>query len=86
LYQRHGIAACYLTAVDLSSLGKIIVLLGLGLVAFGLLVVAAGKGIIPRLPGDISFQVGGVRVLFPIVTSIVLSVVLTVVISLISRR
>jgi hypothetical protein len=72
--------------VDLSSIGKLIVFFGLGLIVFGLLIIAAGKGIIPRLPGDISFQVGGVRVFLPIATSIVLSVILTVVISLFSRR
>jgi hypothetical protein len=72
--------------VDLPSFGKVIVVLGLGLCAFGLLVIAVGKGWFPRLPGDISFQVGGVRVLVPIVTSIALSVILTIVLNLIAKR
>lgn len=73
-------------AVDLSSLGKAIIVLGLGLCACGLLIVAAGKGWFPRLPGDISFEIGGVRVLVPIVTSIAVSVILTIVANLIAKR
>ena len=72
--------------MDISSLGKVVLVFGLGLAGFGLLLIVLGRGWLPRLPGDISFQVGGVRVFFPLVTCLVLSAILTVVLSLIGRR
>jgi hypothetical protein len=72
--------------MDLTALGKLVVGLGLGLAFFGALLVLAGKGILPHLPGDLAFRVGSVRVYFPIATSIVLSVLLTVVLNLLMRR
>ena len=72
--------------MDFSALGKLILWSGLGLAAFGLLLIAIGKGVLPHLPGDLSFKVGSVRVFLPLATSIVLSVVLTVVLNLFFRR
>jgi Protein of unknown function (DUF2905) len=72
--------------MDLTALGKLVIGLGLGLAFFGALLVLAGKGILPHLPGDLAFRVGSVRVYFPIATSIVLSVLLTVVLNLLMRR
>ena len=72
--------------MDLSALGKLVFGLGLGLVFLGGLLVLVGKGILPHLPGDLAFRVGGVRVFFPIATSIVLSLVLTIVLNLLTRR
>jgi hypothetical protein len=46
----------------------------------------AGRGVIPRLPGDLSFGKGNTRVYVPLGTSIVLSVVLTIVLNLFVRR
>ena len=72
--------------VNLVSLGKTVLTFGLALAAFGLVLIVVGKGIFPRLPGDLSFKVGSVRVFFPLATSIVLSIVLTVVLNLFFRR
>jgi hypothetical protein len=72
--------------MDLSALGKLVLYLGLGLSVFGVLLIVAGKGILPHLPGDLSFKIGQVRFFFPIATSILLSIVLTVVINLCLRR
>jgi Protein of unknown function (DUF2905) len=72
--------------MDLSTLGKLVLYLGLGISVFGALLILAGKGILPHLPGDLSFKVGQVRFFFPIATSIVLSIVLTVVLNLFLRR
>ena len=72
--------------MDLSALGKVVVCLGLGLSVFGVLLILAGKGIVPHLPGDLSFKVGQVRFFFPIATSIVLSIVATLVLNLFFRR
>jgi hypothetical protein len=59
---------------------------GVVLVAVGLVFVLAGKGLIPRLPGDLSFGKGSTRVYIPLGTSIAVSVVLTIVVNLIFRR
>src|SRR5262249_52129078 len=73
-------------AMDLSALGKAVVVLGLAIAGFGLLLLVVGKGLWPHLPGDLSFKMGSVRVFFPIATSIVLSIVLTLVLNLFFRR
>jgi hypothetical protein len=72
--------------MDLTALGKLVVGLGLGLACVGALLILAGKGLFPQLPGDLAFRVGNVRVFFPIATSIVISIVLTVVLNLLMRR
>jgi len=72
--------------VDLGVVGKLFVLAGVILAAVGLLLVMVSKGWLPRLPGDLSFTVGNVRVFFPIVSSLVISIVLTLVFTLIARR
>ncbi len=67
-------------------MGKLLLVTGVVLVVLGLVFVLAGKGVIPRLPGDLSFVKGSTRVYIPLGTSIVLSVVLTIVLNLIFRR
>jgi hypothetical protein len=73
-------------AMDASALGKLVLWLGLGLAAAGLLLIAVGKGVWPHLPGDLSFKLGGVRVFFPLASSILLSVVLTLLLNLFLRK
>jgi hypothetical protein len=72
--------------MDLSQLGKLVLWLGLALALFGALLIVVGRGLLPHLPGDLSFRLGSVRVFFPIATSIVLSIVLTIVLNLVMRR
>jgi hypothetical protein len=72
--------------VDLSGMGKFLVVTGIVLVVLGLLLFLTGRGVIPRLPGDMSFGKGNTRVYIPLGTSIVLSVLLTIVLNLIFRR
>ena len=70
-----------------SDVGKI-------LVAFGLLIVLAGVGLllvgrvpwIGRLPGDIHIQRGNFTFYFPLATSLLLSVVLTLLLYFVGRR
>lgn len=60
------------------GMGKLLVILGVVLIAVGVLFQFAGK--IPwlgRLPGDISIQREHFSFYFPITTSIVISIVLT---------
>jgi hypothetical protein len=63
--------------------GRLLVFLGLGLTALGLLVMAG----IPfgRLPGDIVIRRGPVSFYFPLVTSLVLSIILTLILSFFRR-
>ncbi len=67
-------------------MGKFLLVAGVALVVLGLVFVLAGKGVIPRLPGDLTFGKGNTRVYIPLGTSIVLSVVLTILLNLIFRR
>jgi hypothetical protein len=62
------------------SLARTLVVLGLVVVAMGIVVGVAERfpGLrIGRLPGDISIQRGSFRFFFPLGTSILLSIVLT---------
>ena len=59
------------------QLGKHIAVIGVALIVLGGLVWLLGKGGFKGLPGDIRYESDGVRVYFPIVTSIVVSVVLS---------
>ena len=67
-------------------MGKFLLVAGVALVVLGLVFLLAGKGVIPRLPGDLTFGKGNTRVYIPLGTSIVLSVVLTILLNLMFRR
>ena len=71
----------------MQPLALMLVLGGLALVLIGGLLLVAGRiPFLGRLPGDVSFNVGGVRVYAPLATSLLLSLVLTLVLSLLTRR
>lgn len=72
--------------MDLSTTGKLLVVLGAGVVGLGLLLVVGSALGLGRLPGDFSFGKGTNRVFVPLATSLLLSVVATVVINLLLRR
>jgi len=73
--------------MDFSTLGKWIVLFGLGLVVVGAILWIAGKSGVPfgSLPGDIRVERPGFSFNFPLVTCIVLSIVLTVILNIVLR-
>ncbi len=64
-------------------MGRLLLLLGLGVVALGLLVMAG----VPfgRLPGDFVVRRGPISFYFPLATSILLSIILTLVLSFFRR-
>ena len=64
----------------MEQLGKHIAVVGLAIAALGLVLWAIGKTGFRGLPGDIRYESDGLRVYFPIVTSIVLSVLVTAVV------
>ena len=72
--------------MDLSGVGRILVTVAAIIAVVGVLLILAGKGVLPRLPGDVAIERGNFRLYFPLGTSILLSVVLSVVLNLFLRR
>jgi len=74
-------------SVDAASIGKWIVVAGLGLVVAGGAVWLLAKTGVPlgRLPGDIHVQGERSSFHFPIVTCIVVSIVLTIILNIVAR-
>ncbi len=71
---------------SVSELGRFLVLVGVVLIAVGLLLSLAGK--LPwlgRLPGDFYYKTDHVTIYFPLMTSIVISLVLTLLLYLFRR-
>jgi hypothetical protein len=64
-------------------MGRLLVYLGLGIVALGLLLMAG----VPfgRLPGDFMVRRGNFSFYFPLATSIIVSILLTLILSLFRR-
>lgn len=62
----------------MNELGKLLVVVGLVIVAIGILLWSGvGKGWLGRLPGDIHYTKGNFSFHFPIVTCLILGAVLT---------
>jgi hypothetical protein len=72
---------------DVSTLGKWIILLGLGLAVIGGLVWLAGRVGLPlgRLPGDINYHSGNISFYFPCASGLLISIVLTVLLNIVVR-
>jgi hypothetical protein len=72
---------------DFSSFARWLIVIGLGLAAFGGLLWLLGRTGLPlgRLPGDFRFQSGGLTCILPLATAILLSIILTVLLNLILR-
>lgn len=72
---------------DVSSIGKMLMLLGVILFLTGLAMHLGLKfNILGRLPGDISFQKENFSFYFPITTSILLSILLTILLNIFFKR
>ncbi|MBI2873506.1 MAG: DUF2905 domain-containing protein [Firmicutes bacterium] len=69
------------------SMGKAIMLTGIGLLILGGLLAYGGRVFgLGRLPGDILIRKGNFTLYFPLVTSLLLSVVLTLLLRFLFRR
>ena len=69
--------------INFSDLGKLLVVVGAGIVILGLLVWAAGRlPFFGHLPGDITLQRPNGTVFIPLASCLLLSVVLTVLLNL----
>ncbi|MDQ3977973.1 MAG: DUF2905 domain-containing protein [Actinomycetota bacterium] len=72
--------------MELSSLGRVLVVVGAVIVALGLLLVLGGGLGLGRLPVDIAIRRGNTRIYIPLATCLLLSLVVTLILSLLSRR
>ena len=72
--------------MDLSGLGKALLVVAGVIALVGVLLLLLGRGTIPRVPGDIAVERENFRFYFPIGTSILVSVVLSVLLTLFLRR
>ncbi len=73
--------------MDIHHLGKLIIILGIFLVAIGALIVLAPKiPYIGRLPGDIYVKGDSFAIYFPFASSILISVILTLFLNFIFRK
>lgn len=70
----------------MADLGRILLIVAAVIAVVGLLLLLSGRGILPRLPGDVVIDRGNTRVYIPLGTSIVVSLVLTLVLNLFLRR
>jgi hypothetical protein len=70
------------------QLGRLLILLGIILIAAGVVVLIVNRLNLPlgHLPGDIVYRGKHTTVYFPWVTCIILSLLLTLILSLITRR
>ena len=72
--------------MELSQLGRVLVVFGVILLVFGLLLILGGRiPFLGRLPGDIVLQRDGLTVFFPFATMILVSIVLTVALNVLAR-
>lgn len=67
------------------SVGLLVVVGGVLLIVIGLLIYSGALNWFGRLPGDIRYESGNVRVYIPIVSMLLVSVVLTLLFSLLRR-
>ena len=67
------------------SIGLLVIVAGVFIIVIGLLIYSGGLSWFGRLPGDIRYERGGVRVFIPIVSMLLVSLALTLIFSLLSR-
>lgn len=69
---------------NFSDIGKLLLVIGGGVVLLGLLILVAGRiPFLGRLPGDIFVRRGSGTFYFPVVTWLVVSIVLTIVVNVV---
>jgi hypothetical protein len=71
----------------MADLGKLLLVLGGGILLIGVVLLLAGRFNLPlgRLPGDITYRGKNTVVYFPLATSIIISIVLSLILWLLNR-
>lgn len=69
------------------ELGKLLLFLGLALVAAGAVLIVLGRMHVPlgRLPGDFLYRGKNATIYFPLATSVLVSVVLSILLYIVTR-
>jgi hypothetical protein len=67
------------------SMGLLVIVAGIFIIVVGLLIYSGGLSWFGRLPGDIRYRSGGVRVYIPIVSMLLISLALTLIFNLLRR-
>lgn len=67
------------------SVGLLVVVAGILIIVVGLLIYSGALSWFGRLPGDIRYERGSVRVYIPIVSMLLISIALTLLFNLLSR-
>jgi hypothetical protein len=67
------------------SVGLLVVIGGVFIIVVGLLIYSGGLSWFGRLPGDIRYESGNVRVYIPIVSMLLVSLALTLIFNLLRR-
>ena len=67
------------------SVGLLVIVGGVFIIVVGLLIYSGALSWFGRLPGDIRYESGSVRVYIPIVSMLLLSIVLTLIFNLLRR-
>jgi hypothetical protein len=73
--------------LDLSGLGRLLLLIGLGIAGLGGLIWLLGRVGFPlgRLPGDFRIETSGFSCFLPLASTILLSLILTLLLNLVLR-
>lgn len=72
--------------MEIGSLGRVIALVGAGLLVLGLLLVLLGRlPVVGHLPGDLLLRRGGLTIYVPLATMLVVSIVLTLLLTIVLR-
>lgn len=71
--------------VCMGSLGKMLLIMGIGLFIIGGILVVGEKFGLGKLPGDIFIQKGNFTFFFPIVSSLIISLLLTLILNFFRR-
>jgi len=72
--------------VDLSGLGRLLLVFAAVLALLGGVLLLMGRGVLPRIPGNLSLGSGSVRVFVPLGACILVSILLTVLMNLFFRK
>ena len=72
--------------MGLSGVGRVLLVFAVVLALVGGVLLLMGKGVLPRIPGNLSFGSGSVRVFVPLGACILVSVLLTVLLNLFFRK
>ena len=67
------------------SMGLLVIVGGVFIIVVGLLIYSGGLSWFGRLPGDIRYESGNVRVYIPIVSMLLVSLALTLIFNLLRR-